>query len=82
MVASYGAKDRGFKGAAAKLEQALAANGVEHDVKEYPNAGHAFMTTHTGKWGFVDRVPGLGYVADAHDDAWDRVFEFFGRHLR
>jgi carboxymethylenebutenolidase len=81
MVASYGAKDRGFKGAAAKLAQALAANGVEHDVKEYPNAGHAFMTQHTGKWAFVERVPGLGYVADAHDDAWERVFTFFGRHL-
>lgn len=81
MVASYGAKDRGFKGAAAKLERALAANNVEHDVKEYPNAGHAFMTQHTGKWAFVERVPGIGYVADAHDDAWDRVFMFFGRHL-
>jgi carboxymethylenebutenolidase len=54
---------------------------VEHDVKEYPNAGHSFMTQHTGKWAFVDRVPGLGYVADAHDDAWDRVFTFFRRHL-
>jgi carboxymethylenebutenolidase len=81
MVASYGAKDRGFKGAAAKLERALVANGVDHDVKEYPDAGHAFMTPHTGKWAFVDRVPGLGYVADAHDDAWDRVFGFFARHL-
>jgi carboxymethylenebutenolidase len=80
-VASYGAKDRGFKGAAAKLERALVANGVDHDVKEYPDAGHAFMTPHTGKWAFVDRVPGLGYVADANDDAWDRVFGFFARHL-
>jgi carboxymethylenebutenolidase len=82
MVASYGAKDRGFKGAAAKLERGLVANGVEHDVKEYPNAGHAFMTPHTGKWSFVERVPGLGYVADAHDDGWRRVFAFFDRHLK
>jgi carboxymethylenebutenolidase len=51
-------------------------------VKEYPNAGHGFMTKHTGKWAFVERVPGLGYVADAHDDAWQRVFAFFTAHLR
>jgi carboxymethylenebutenolidase len=81
MVASYGAKDRGFKGAAAKLERGLAANEIEHDVKEYPNAGHAFMTSHTGKWAFVERIPGLGYVGDAHDDAWERVFAFFAKHL-
>jgi carboxymethylenebutenolidase len=81
MVASYGAKDVGFKGAAAKLERGLVANGVEHDVKEYPNAGHAFMTEHTGKWAFVERVPWIGYVADAHDDAWQRVFAFFATHL-
>jgi len=81
MVASYGAKDLGFKGAAAKLERGLLANHVAHDVKEYPNAGHAFMTPHTGKWAFVERIPNLGYVADAHDDAWDRVFTFFAEHL-
>jgi carboxymethylenebutenolidase len=82
MVASYGAKDRGFKGAAAKLERALTAQGVEHDVKEYPNAGHAFMTGHTGNWAFAERVPGVGYVPDAAADAWQRVFAFFDTHLR
>jgi carboxymethylenebutenolidase len=81
IVASYGAKDLGFKGAAAKLERALVANGVEHDVKEYPNAGHSFMTNQTGKWAFVARIPGLGHVEDAADDAWSRVFDFFGTHL-
>jgi carboxymethylenebutenolidase len=82
MVGSYGAKDIGLKGAAAKLSRGLEANGVEHDVKEYPDAGHGFMSRHTGRWAFVERVPGLGYVADAHDDGWQRVFTFFERHLR
>jgi carboxymethylenebutenolidase len=82
MVASYGAKDRGFKGAAAKLEKALTVHGVDHDVKEYANAGHAFMTGHTGKWTFAERIPGMGYVPDAADDAWQRVFAFFSTHLR
>jgi dienelactone hydrolase len=22
-----------------------------------------------------------GYVADAHDDAWERVFAFFAKHV-
>jgi carboxymethylenebutenolidase len=82
MVASYGAKDRWFPGAAAKLEKALAANHIEHDVKEYPTAGHAFMTRHTGRWAFVERVPDLGFVAEAHDDGWQRVLAYFTRHLR
>lgn len=82
MVGSYGAKDLGLKGAAAKLSRGLTANDIEHDVKEYPDAGHAFMTRHTGNWAFVERVPGLGYVQDAHDDAWQRVFAFFERQLR
>ena len=36
VVGTYGGTDRMLRGAAAKLESALAANGVEHDVKEYP----------------------------------------------
>jgi len=82
MVASYGAKDRGFKGAAAKLDKALTAHGVDHDVKEYADAGHAFMTGHTGNWAFAEWIPGMGFVADAADDAWRRVFDFFGTHLK
>lgn len=82
MVGSYGARDIAMKGAAAKLTRGLEANGVEHDVTEYPDAGHAFMTPHTGHWAFVERVPGLGYVEDPHDDAWQRVLAFFARHLQ
>ncbi|MFJ8113748.1 dienelactone hydrolase family protein [Streptomyces sp. NPDC096132] len=43
VVASYGGRDRGLKGAAAKLESALERLGVVHDVKDYPRAGHAFL---------------------------------------
>ena len=46
IVASYGGKDRTLRGAADRLERALTAATVEHDVKEYPEAGHAFL-----KWG-------------------------------
>jgi carboxymethylenebutenolidase len=45
VVGSYGVKDRRLRGAAARLEAALTQNHIEHDVKEYPDAGHAFMNT-------------------------------------
>src|SRR3954463_9455479 len=38
IVASYGGRDRFLRGAPQRLEAALAANGVERDVKEYPEA--------------------------------------------
>ncbi|WP_331609646.1 dienelactone hydrolase family protein [Streptomyces sp. DSM 40750] len=43
MVASYGGRDRQLKGAAARLDSALDRLSVLHDVKEYPQAGHAFL---------------------------------------
>src|SRR5262249_12882547 len=46
VVASFGAKDKTLRGAAAKLDQALTAAGVDHDVKEYPDAGHSFLNDH------------------------------------
>jgi dienelactone hydrolase len=32
--------------AAARLERALTALGVEHDIKVYPGAGHGFINDH------------------------------------
>lgn len=46
IVGSYGAKDPTLRGAAGRLERALTANGVDHDVKEYPDAGHSFLNDH------------------------------------
>ena len=37
-----------LRGAAARLDQALTTVGVEHDVKEYPDAGHGFINNHAG----------------------------------
>ncbi len=48
IVASYGGRDRSLRGAAARLEKALTVVGVEHDVKEYPQAGHEFLNDHEG----------------------------------
>jgi carboxymethylenebutenolidase len=81
MVGSYGGKDRGLRGAAGRLESALTSLGVDHDVKEYADSGHAFMTPHSGRWAFAERIPGMGGSAADAEDAWQRVFAFFGRHL-
>lgn len=48
VVGSYGARDKTLRGAAAKLDAALTAAGVDHDVREYPGAGHSFLNDHPG----------------------------------
>jgi carboxymethylenebutenolidase len=81
MVASYGAKDRQLRGVPERLESTLTELGIDHDVKTYPEAGHSFMTEGTGRWAWTEHVPGVRLVPDAADDAWERVFAFFDRHL-
>jgi len=81
IVASYGAKDRWNRGVAQKLEQTLAAVGVAHDVKEYPEAGHSFLNN-PGTWWFKAlRVIHIGYDEPAAEDARRRIVSFFRRHL-
>jgi carboxymethylenebutenolidase len=82
IVGSYGAKDgKSLRGTAQRLESTLTELDIDHDVKEYPNAAHSFMTEGTGRWAWTERVAGLRFVPDAADDAWSRVFAFFHRHL-
>lgn len=86
IVGSYGAKDKSLKGAAARLETTLATAGIPHDVKEYADAGHAFLNaapagnavTRT----VMNRIMGLGPAPEAAADAWGRIDQFFGEHLR
>ena len=80
IVGSYGGRDRPLRGSAARLEGALDSLGIDHDVKEYPSAGHSFMNDH-GRLMVLLKVMGLGYEAGAAEDAWRRILAFFGRHL-
>jgi carboxymethylenebutenolidase len=83
VVASFGGKDRGLKGAAAELESVLTAAGVTHDVKEYPDAGHSFMNRlNVGPLSVLMRVAGVGYHGPSSEDAWARILRFFDEHLR
>lgn len=54
-----------------ELDAELTRLGKAHDFVVYPDADHAF---------FNDTRQTV-YKADAARDAWDRVLQFFGRHL-
>jgi carboxymethylenebutenolidase len=85
VVGSYGGLDRGLKGAAAKLDAALTKAGVEHDVKEYPTAGHAFLNeAEDGPRPLrpLMRAAHMGPDPAAAADAWRRIETFFDAQLR
>ncbi len=84
VVASFGGKDKGLPGAAAKIESALAKSGVPHDVKEYPNARHGFMNRLTAVSPVtpIMKVMGVGYDHDASADSRRRIQAFFDAQLR
>jgi carboxymethylenebutenolidase len=85
VVASYGGRDLYLRGAASALETALAERGVEHDVREYPAAGHAFLNEEDhSPWYLAPMtrlVMHVGPDPAAADDAWRRIGDFLGRHL-
>jgi carboxymethylenebutenolidase len=85
LVANYGAKDRTLRGAAARLESALDAVGVEHDVKEFPTAGHSFLNDQEeGPRALrpLARVMGIGPDPAAAPEAWRRIEDHFAKHLK
>jgi carboxymethylenebutenolidase len=81
IVGSYGRRDRTLKGHAQRLEATLQRLEIDHDVKEYPGASHGFMNRYGGALGAMVRIFGVGYEADAAEDAWRRILSFFERHL-
>lgn len=87
IVASYGRKDRTLRGAAPKLERALTALGIDHDVKEYPDAGHAFLNDHRGlgnriMFTVMGPLLGPGYHEPSAQDARRRILAFFDRQIK
>ncbi len=82
VVASYGRRDLAMRGAAAKVEVALAAAGVEHDVREYEGVGHSFLNHHrVGPFAPLEKVLGLGHDEQVAADAWSRIFAYFATYL-
>jgi carboxymethylenebutenolidase len=90
VVGSFGGKDKILPGRAARLESALTSLGVDHDVKEYPSAGHAFLNDHEAAGDrlpilfrvMVKLTPGIGYDEASARDARARIVAFFDAHLK
>jgi carboxymethylenebutenolidase len=82
IVGSYGAKDWTLRGAAERLDHALTADGVEHDIKEYPGAWHAFLNDHRDRLSRIMRIVHIGYHEPSAMDARQRIVLFFSAHLK
>jgi carboxymethylenebutenolidase len=88
IVGSFGGRDQTLRGAAKRLENALTTDGVVHDVKEYPAAGHGFLNDHEAagdRTPFVVKLtaPLMGYGPHevSAQDARRRIVDFFTTHL-
>ena len=88
IVGSFGAEDRwpGSRGVSDRLESALAAAGVEHEIKVYPGAGHGFLNDHDPAelplWvKALARLVNARYHEPSARDARRRILAFFGTHL-
>ena len=82
IVASYGGRDLMGTAHPERLEAALTALGVPHDVKVYPAAGHSFMSPKRAPMAPLTALARLKYDKEAAEDAWQRIFAFFGTYLK
>jgi carboxymethylenebutenolidase len=88
IVGSYGGKDGSPLGrrAGVRLERALTALRVDHDVKIYPEAGHGFMNDHdpadmTPLLVVLNKISRTRYHQPSAEDARRRIASFFNAHL-
>ncbi len=82
VVGSYGERDPMGVEPPTRLDQALTALGVPHDIKIYPAAGHRFMNKSTPCLAPPANALRMGYQEEAAEDSWRRIVDFFGEHLR
>lgn len=80
IVASFGRRDPLGVGAPDRLRKVTAAKNITADIKSYPRAGHSFANQLPNQP--LLRIAGFGYDEAATEDAWRRVFAFFGEHLQ
>lgn len=85
VVASFGAKDGPLAGHGERLESFLTTLGVAHDVRVYPEVGHAFafQAKASAVVMGLSRLAGMQVVYDpaVAADAWARVDRFFADHI-
>ena len=83
VLGGYGGRDRIFAPQGARLDRHHETLGVAHDVKTYPDAGHSYMSPHTG---VIATLGAWGPMAARYDpaaeaDTWARLETFFRTHL-
>jgi len=84
ILGNYGGKDSQLKDAKLKLDSTLTKLNVPHDIKVYPDSGHAFMNPKQGGgpiMGTLLRISGAKPNPADAKDAWQRIEKFFGEHL-
>ncbi len=86
IVASFGGLDRFLRSAPQRLDRALEALGIDHDIKVYPDAGHAFLHRSEHESGVVAnilaRITHAGYQEASAQDVRRRIIAFFDAHLQ
>ncbi len=87
MIGSFGAKDRSLHRAPGRLERALRANGIEHDVKVDADAGHSFLNNHDPAEAsliikILAKLSGAQFHESSALDARRRIPAFFDEHLK
>jgi dienelactone hydrolase len=71
---------------AERLERVLTAAGVDHDIKEYPSAGHGFLNDHDPSdlpvlFAVMGRLSGTAFDEPAAQDA-RRIAAFLTTYLK
>jgi carboxymethylenebutenolidase len=56
-------------------------NKIEHDVKEYPDAGHSFLDDYKGLMGVLGVLIGASHKDEDAANARTRIRAFFAGHL-
>jgi len=81
-VASYGARDRAFRGQPERLRAVLEAAAIPNDIKIYEGAGHSFMNDGgPALVRTVGKLAAVGYRPEEAEDAWRRILGFFSEHV-
>ncbi len=88
IVGSFGARDRwpAVRRVPDRLEPALTAAGIDHDIKVYPDAGHGFLNDHDPDelplWvKAIAKLTAADYHEPSARDARRRIIAFFRTHL-
>jgi carboxymethylenebutenolidase len=72
LIGFFGEKDMGITLAdVTAFQAALKQAGVNAEIHEYPDAGHAFANP-----------SGKNYQAAAATDSWSRTVKFFAKYLK